>query len=97
VWLIHCLTRNLIHSVGVCMLGRLGIPLKQAIECYQKLAEVFSDRKLIGTSESNTFKTTKLKEVLKKIVRDATGNENTRMIDTREDADKCRTYGLYIV
>jgi hypothetical protein len=90
------LTCNLIHSVGVCMLGRLRIPLKQAIECYQKLTEVFSERKLIGTSGSNAFKTTKLKKVLKKIVLDTTGNENSRMIDTRDDADKCRTYDLYI-
>jgi hypothetical protein len=75
----------------MCIVGRLRIPLDQAIKCYQKLAEVFSERKLIGTGGSGAFKTTKLKEVLKKIVWEATGDENTRMIDNREDADKCRT------
>jgi hypothetical protein len=78
------------------MVGRLSIPLKQAIKCYQKLAEVFSERKLIGTGGTGAFKVTKLKEALKEIVRDATGDENTRMIDTRENTDKCRTYGPYI-
>jgi hypothetical protein len=75
-------------SVGTCMIGRLYIPLKQAILRYLKLAEVFSDRKLFGMS---AFKTTKLKEVLKQIVHDATGDENTRMLDTWTDAEKCRT------
>jgi hypothetical protein len=70
------------------MIGRLYIPLKQAILCYLKLAEVFSDRKLFGMS---AFKMTKLKEVLKQIVHDATGDENTRMLDTWTDAEKCRT------
>jgi hypothetical protein len=77
-------------SVGMCMIGRLRIPLKQAVKCYLKLAEVFSDRKLIGTSE---FKTTKLKDVLKSVVRNSTGDENAQMLDTQPDADKCKTYG----
>jgi hypothetical protein len=70
------------------MIGRLRIPLKQAIQCYQKLAEVFSDRKLFGTS---AFKSTKLKEVVKDIVRAAAGTEDARMMDTRPDGDKCKT------
>jgi chromatin remodeling complex protein RSC6 len=70
------------------MIGRLYIPLDQAIRCYLTLAEVFGERKLFGTSP---FKMTKLEEILKKIVRDATGDENTQMLDTRPDADKCRT------
>jgi hypothetical protein len=75
------------------MMGRLRVPLNEAIQCYIKLAEVFSDRKFFGTS---AFKTTKLKEVLKRIVRDATGDEDERMIDTRPDGDMCRTYGPHL-
>jgi hypothetical protein len=87
------LKQTMIRRVVMCMVGRLSIPLKQAIKCYQKFVGVFSERKLIGAGGSSTFKMTKMKEVLKEIVRDATGDENTRMVDTREDADKCRTYG----
>jgi hypothetical protein len=80
-----------IYSVGVCMLGRLGIPLKQAIGYYPKLAEVFSHRKLIGTSGPSAFKLTKLKEALKMIIHEATGDENAQMIDIQSDTNKCKT------
>ncbi|KAG8678835.1 hypothetical protein FRC08_017442 [Ceratobasidium sp. 394] len=70
------------------MVGRLGIPVKDAIKSYIKLSEVFSDRKIIGTT---TFKTSKLQEILKEIVRDATGNENTRMMDLSAGGSKSRT------
>jgi hypothetical protein len=73
------------------MLGRLGIPLKQALKCYITLAEVFSDRKLIKTSGPSALKLTKLMESLKKIIYDATGNADARMMDTRPDANKCKT------
>ncbi|KAG8684295.1 hypothetical protein FRC08_013772, partial [Ceratobasidium sp. 394] len=46
-------------AVIACMVGRLGIPVKDAIEHYIKLSEVFSDRKLI---ETTTFKSSKLQE-----------------------------------
>ncbi|KAG9100997.1 hypothetical protein FS749_011080 [Ceratobasidium sp. UAMH 11750] len=75
-------------AVVACMLGRLRMPLDQVISCYQKLAEVFSDQKLLGTS---AFKMSKLRAALKSIVHDATGDENARMLDTSPDADKCRT------
>jgi hypothetical protein len=74
------------------MLGRLRIPLKQAIKCYQKLADIFSQRKMLSTSGPSTFKTTKLTEDMKKLVRDATGDENAPMVDVGPDADRCRTY-----
>ncbi|QRV81252.1 patatin-like phospholipase protein [Ceratobasidium sp. AG-Ba] len=71
-----------------CMVGRLGIPVEQAIGYYIKLDEVFSDRKRIGTT---AYKATKLREVLKAIVRNAVGDENKQMIDSECDGDKCRT------
>ncbi|QRV95656.1 kinesin light chain [Ceratobasidium sp. AG-Ba] len=74
-------------AVIACMVGRLGMSIQRAIQCYVKLAEVFSERKRIGTT---TYKTTKLQAALKGMVRDITGDENTRMMDTKE-SDKCRT------
>ncbi|QRW09969.1 kinesin light chain [Ceratobasidium sp. AG-Ba] len=74
-------------AVIACMVGRLGMSIQRAIECYVKLAEVFSERKRIGTT---TYKTTKLQVALKGMVRDVTGDENTRMMDT-EESDECRT------
>ncbi|QRW06373.1 kinesin light chain [Ceratobasidium sp. AG-Ba] len=62
--------------------------VQQAIEHYVKLADVFVERKLIGAT---TFKTTKLQDTLKSIVRDVTGDENTRMMDSTQDGEKCRT------
>ncbi|QRV92256.1 kinesin light chain [Ceratobasidium sp. AG-Ba] len=75
-------------AVIACMVGRLGISIQQAIEYYIKLADVFAERKLFGTT---SFKTTKLQDALKSIVRDVTGDENTRMMDSTENAAKCRT------
>ncbi|QRV89036.1 kinesin light chain [Ceratobasidium sp. AG-Ba] len=75
-------------AVIACMVGRLGMSIQRAIECYVKLAEVFSERKRIGTT---TYKTTKLQAVLKGIIRDVTGDENMRMMDISVDRDKCRT------
>ncbi|KAG9082952.1 hypothetical protein FRC06_004761, partial [Ceratobasidium sp. 370] len=75
-------------AVAVCMLGRLRMSLDQVISCYQRLAEVFSDQKLLGTS---AFKISNLRATLKRIVYEATGDENARMLDTSPGADKCRT------
>ncbi|QRW06357.1 kinesin light chain [Ceratobasidium sp. AG-Ba] len=75
-------------AVIACMVGRLGMSIQQAIEHYVTLADVFAERKLIGTT---AFKTTKLQDALKSIVRDVTGDENTRMMDSTENADRCRT------
>ncbi|QRV84636.1 kinesin light chain [Ceratobasidium sp. AG-Ba] len=74
-------------AVIACIVGRLGMSIQRAIECYVKLADVFSERKRIGTT---TYKTTKLQAVLKGMIREVTGDENTRMMETK-DSDKCRT------
>jgi hypothetical protein len=77
----------------VCILGRLRIELKQAVPIFVKLVEdVFSEKKKISMSEAASFKASKLVAALKKIVRDATGNENERMLDTRPNAEECKTY-----
>ncbi|QRV96968.1 kinesin light chain [Ceratobasidium sp. AG-Ba] len=63
------------------------MPVDRAIQYYLRLTGVFSDRKLLGTT---TYKTTKLKNVLKGIVKDVTGDENTYMMagGTKEEQTK---------
>lgn len=69
-----------ICRVSACMLGRLALSMDQAIAAYVKLVEkVFSDKKVIGTSGPSEYKGSKLREALKSMVRDVTGNENERM------------------
>ncbi|KAG8705087.1 hypothetical protein FRC09_003165 [Ceratobasidium sp. 395] len=73
------------------MLGLLEIGVEQAISIYSTIVEhVFSDKKLISTSGSGTFKASKLEEELKKMVREATGNENTRLMNAPSKEDACK-------
>lgn len=75
------------------MLGRLRVPLDDAIDEFAKLAQnVFSDKKHLSVSGSGSFKSTKLQQALKQIVREATGDENTRMMDHRLGEKRCKTY-----
>ncbi|KAG9097414.1 hypothetical protein FRC06_007578 [Ceratobasidium sp. 370] len=85
---------NIVAGTGMgaiiaCMLGRLRMPIEVAIDLYQRISEVFSGSKHIGTT---AFSTIKLIAALKDIVRQATGDEDTRMVDTQPDAEECRTY-----
>lgn len=73
------------------MIGRLCIPLKQAVKMYVKLGEVFSDKKILRTSGPAAFKTTKLKDMLKEIIKDATGNGDEMMLDRKGDVPRCKT------
>ncbi|QRV95745.1 patatin-like phospholipase protein [Ceratobasidium sp. AG-Ba] len=75
-------------AVIACMVGRLGIPVGQAIDHYVNLAEVFSEQKWMG---STRYKTTKLQNAFKKIVKDITGDENTRLMDTSAGGEACKT------
>ncbi|QRV95644.1 kinesin light chain [Ceratobasidium sp. AG-Ba] len=75
-------------AVIACMVGRLGISVGQAIDYYVNLAEVFSEQKWMG---STRYKTTKLQNAFKKIVKDITGDENTRLMDTSAGGEACKT------
>jgi CO/xanthine dehydrogenase FAD-binding subunit len=68
------------------------MPIKKAVEGFKKLGEdVFSDKKTISKGFGSTeYKTTKLKQTLKDIVREATGNENEPMMEEESDS-KCKT------
>ncbi|KAG9122439.1 hypothetical protein FRC07_001170 [Ceratobasidium sp. 392] len=88
----HCkvMTGTGTGALSAAMLGLLGMNVDQAIAAYSRLVEsVFSDKKLISTSRSGTFKASKLEEELKKIVREATGDENTSMIRTLQGQQDC--------
>ncbi|QRV88528.1 patatin-like phospholipase protein [Ceratobasidium sp. AG-Ba] len=77
-------------AIIVCLVGRLRVPVRQAIKYYQRLADVFSKKRPIGGDEG-AFKINKLATVMKAIVRDATGDEDTAMLDTRIDASRSKT------
>ncbi|QRV95357.1 nephrocystin-3 protein [Ceratobasidium sp. AG-Ba] len=74
-----------------CMIGLLGMDVNKAITTYSNLIErVFSEKKMISTSGSGTYKANRLEDELKAIVRGVTGDEKTRMMADGEIADKCR-------
>ncbi|CAE6403507.1 unnamed protein product [Rhizoctonia solani] len=75
-------------GISACMLGRLRMPIEKAIPGYAKLSkEVFQDTKLGGTT---MYKATKLQDALKRMIREATGNEE-EMMNEREEHDGCKT------
>lgn len=74
------------------MLGGLELPIQQAIKCYGNLVKnVFSDRKWIGSSAS-AFKSSKLKDEIKAIIKEATGSEHEPMVRKSSKAHDCKTY-----
>ncbi|KEP52390.1 kinesin light chain [Rhizoctonia solani 123E] len=76
-------------AVQACMLGRLRMPVQSAIESYASLAKnVFSEKKRYG---SGSFKTTRLKESLRKIIQHATGDPNESMLEHQQTIEQCKT------
>ncbi|CAE6405052.1 unnamed protein product [Rhizoctonia solani] len=74
-------------GISACMLGRLRMSIQNAIQAYSDLMEsVFTDKKSIG---STVYKGTKLQEALKTTVRNATGDQDEKMLETQ--ASECKT------
>ncbi|KAG8717983.1 hypothetical protein FRC09_013341 [Ceratobasidium sp. 395] len=74
-----------------CMLVLLELNVDQAIAAYLKLVKaVFLGKKLLSTSGSGTFKAGVLEEELKKMVREAKGNEDTLIMGEQRDEDDCK-------
>ncbi|CUA68361.1 Nephrocystin-3 [Homo sapiens] [Rhizoctonia solani] len=72
-------------GISACMLGRLRMPIDKAISEYATLAkDVFQDTKLTGTT---MYKATKLQHALKKMIREATGDEGEMMHESRNDTE----------
>ena len=70
------------------MLGRLRMDIDAAIKHYDNLAEyVFSDEKKWGDGK---FKTSKLEEAVKSVVKDITGDSESPLLDSDEPG-VCRT------
>ncbi|CAE6402265.1 unnamed protein product [Rhizoctonia solani] len=68
-------------ALQACMLGRLELCVDRAIEIYAKLStDIFSDKKWFTSAGSGLFKSSKLKESIMRIVEEATGDKDTRMI-----------------
>jgi hypothetical protein len=68
------------------MLGRLRMSVDDALKRYDSLVEeVFRDgKKRMGDG--------KLEDVFKKIIRDAKGDAELRMMDSSSDEHVCKTY-----
>ncbi|CAE6523258.1 unnamed protein product [Rhizoctonia solani] len=76
-------------AIQACMLGRLRMSVHSAIESYANLAkDVFSEKKRIG---SGSFKTTKLKDSLRGIIQNATGDPEVLMIEPQQAEGQCKT------
>lgn len=75
------------------MLGRLKMSMDEAITAYLALVgHVFSDKKTLASREPGAaYKGTKLQESLRRMVRDATGNEYEQMLDEQAEAGRCKT------
>ncbi|KAG8707715.1 hypothetical protein FRC09_001652 [Ceratobasidium sp. 395] len=74
-----------------CMLTLLGLDIEQSISAYSRLLDsVFSEKKTFGISGSGAFKASKLEEELKKMVREATGDEDTLMMNAQHDEEGCK-------
>ncbi|CAE6478298.1 unnamed protein product [Rhizoctonia solani] len=73
-------------GLNAILLGRLGLPVEDAIEIYQQIVkDSFSERKLSG---EGTFKTTKLENAIIRVVERYTGRPGTSMMGTGE----CKTF-----
>ncbi|KAJ1308664.1 hypothetical protein OPQ81_004357 [Rhizoctonia solani] len=76
-------------AIQACMLGRLRMPVNLAIESYADLAkEVFSEKKRF---RSESFKRTKLKGSLRRMILTVTGDPEEPMIDRQQIEGRCKT------
>ena len=88
-FLVTIILINTWYRVIACMLGRLRMPIDVAILEYGKLVQqAFCERKSIG-STGGPYVGSNLRKALKAMVKDATGNEDEKMRDEREDG--CKT------
>ncbi|KAG8678715.1 hypothetical protein FRC08_017562 [Ceratobasidium sp. 394] len=74
------------------LIGRLHIPIDKVLKRFKRLGEeVYSSKKAISKSAGSTeYKTTKLQQTLKDLMRDATGNEGEMMLEATPDP-RCKT------
>ncbi|KAG9093064.1 hypothetical protein FRC06_011684, partial [Ceratobasidium sp. 370] len=77
-------------GIIVAMVGRLRMPTEVAIKRYVKLAEVFSEKKVLGSGAS-VFKASKLEAALKEFIQEATGNTDEPMMIDQSDVEMCKT------
>ncbi|CUA75393.1 Nephrocystin-3 [Homo sapiens] [Rhizoctonia solani] len=75
-------------GISACMIGRLRMPIDNAIEEYAKMMEsIFSEKKMSGPT---MYKSTRLEEALKAVIQNAMGNKDERMIEDR-GGNGCKT------
>lgn len=76
------------------MLGRLRMPIEDAIEAYAKLSEgIFSQKKYFGDGQ---YSATRLEAAMTEIVERHTGDTGPGILDPRTGDNLCRTYVVYV-
>ena len=89
-----CADACLLSSLIALMLGRLGMSVDKAIRCYGILTgTVFSDVK--QPWGDGRFKASQLEKVLKEIVKEQTGQESERMMETPPQDSGCKTCAVH--
>ncbi|CAE6489093.1 unnamed protein product [Rhizoctonia solani] len=79
-------------GVIACMLGKMGMSIKEAVESYTTLTEaIFSNKKTGGITGGAAYKSTTLKESLQSIIQAATGDGDTKMSEGASKPDGCNT------
>ena len=69
--------------------------MDDAIECYVNLSKEVFSAKQIG--RDGKFKASKLEEVLKRVIKQHTGNADEQMMDKRSDGQVCKTYHTCLI
>ncbi|CAE6436949.1 unnamed protein product [Rhizoctonia solani] len=79
-------------GVIACMLGKLEMSIEEAIESYMRLTEaVFSNKKRGGITSGAAYKSTTLKDALRSIIQDVTGDGDKKMTEGAPKPDGCNT------
>ncbi|KAJ7118653.1 acyl transferase/acyl hydrolase/lysophospholipase [Mycena crocata] len=72
------------------MLGRLRMPVDQAIQCYDDMSsKIFRKSNLLGDGK---YSASTMEKVIKAIVKDRTGDSETPLVDDGALGGKCRTF-----
>ena len=80
------------YRIIALMLGRLRMPVVDAIEYYNELTKTLFTATQVG--QDGKFKAKVLEEAIKKVVEIRAGVDEERMLDTRDNA--CKTFAFLL-
>jgi hypothetical protein len=74
------------------MLGRLRLSIEETTKFYLTLMQEVPSGTPPASIKTDADGPSKLEQMMKAIVREATGDENAPMLDKRSSEDSCKTY-----